>query len=104
MNIDVKHVDLEHIESIDEIEPTPTLALKPGDHFIGPLGSTGKRLILELLGATDEGEPTGDRVFGRLGLEYQQARWKGWEIYWAREEKEAVITALKRWNSAHSME
>lgn len=103
MNIDVKHVDLENIESIDEVEPKPTLALKQGEHFIGPLGSTGKRLMLELLGATDESEPTGERVFGRLGLDYQRAEWNGWEIYWAQSGDEAVMEALKRWNSSHSM-
>lgn len=104
MEMDVKYVDLEHIESIDEIEPPPTLALTEGDHFIGPLGSTGKRLMLELLGATDESEPTGERVFGRLGLDYQRAEWKDWEIYWARDDNEAVLEALKRWNSSHSMD
>ena len=102
MNLDVKHVDLEHIESVDEINPKPTLALTQGDHYIGPLGSTGKRLMLELLKATDEEEPTGERVFGRLGLDYQQAQWHGWEVYWAREDDEAVLAALKSWNSSHS--
>jgi hypothetical protein len=103
MEIDVRHVDLEHIESVDEIRPKPTLALRPGDHYIGPLGSVGKRLMLELLKATDQSEPTGDRVFGRLGLDHQSAEWKDWEIFWAREDEEAVVEALKRWNSAHSM-
>jgi hypothetical protein len=99
----VRHVDLEHIESVDEIEPKPTLAPREGDHYIGPLGHVGKRLMLELLKATDESDPTGDRVFGRLGLEYQTARWKGWEIFWAREDEDGVTEALKRWNTSHSM-
>lgn len=103
MELDAKYVDLEHIESVDEIKPEPTLALREGDHYIGALGSVGKRLMLELLKATDESEPTSDRVFGRLGLEYQSAQWGGWEIFWAREDKEGVTEALKRWNSAHSM-
>jgi hypothetical protein len=103
MEIGVRNVDLEHIESVDEIEPKPTLALREGDHYIGPLGSVGKRLMLELMKATDESEPTGDRVFGRLGLDYQSARWNDWEIYWARRDEQAVVEALKRWNSAHSM-
>lgn len=103
MEIDVQNVDLENIESVDEIKPKPTLALREGDHYIGPLGSTGKRLMLELLGATDESEPAGDRVFGRLGLEHQTAQWNGWQIFWAREDEEGVVDALKRWNSSHSM-
>jgi hypothetical protein len=103
MQLDVRHVDLEHIESVDEINPKPTLALREGDHYIGHLGHVGKRLMLELLKATDESEPTGDRVFGRLGLEYQTAQWKEWEIYWAREDEDGVTEALKRWNTSHSM-
>jgi hypothetical protein len=59
--------------------------------------------MLELLRTTDESEPTGDRVFGRLGLEYQTARWKDWEIFWAREDEDGVTEALKRWNTSHSM-
>jgi hypothetical protein len=103
VEIDVRNVDLEHIESVDEIKPKPTLALRKGDHYIGPLGGVGKRLMLELLKATDESEPTGDRVFGRLGLEFQSATWREWEIFWARVDEEAVVEALKLWNSAHSI-
>lgn len=103
MEIDVSNVDLEHIESVDEIKPKPTLALREGDHFIGPLGGVGKRLMLELLKATNETEPTGERVFGRLGLECQTAQWDGWELFWARADEEEVTEALKRWNSGHSM-
>lgn len=104
MKIDVKHVDLEHIESVDEIKPAPTLALKEDDHFIGPLGSTGKRLMLELLDSTDENESAGERVFGRIGLDYQQARWNDWDVYWAEGSEEDVVESLKRWNSSHSMD
>jgi hypothetical protein len=40
LNLDVKYVDLEHIESVDEISPKPTLALTQGDHYVGPLGDS----------------------------------------------------------------
>jgi hypothetical protein len=40
MEIGVRNVDLEHIESVDEIEPKPTLAVREGDHYIGPWGAS----------------------------------------------------------------
>ena len=101
--VDVKYIDLENIESVSEIEPEPTLALSENAHHIGSLGSEGKRLMLELLSATDESEPAGERVFGRLGLPYQHATWQDYDLFWAEVDKGEVVAALGRWNSARSL-
>lgn len=105
MTIDPQFIDLENIEDVSDIEPTPTLALnhEEGEHRLGSLGDTGRRLMLELLEATDESEPTGDRVFGTLGLDYEQAEWQGWELYWADASDEEVVEALKDWSAAYNM-
>lgn len=103
--IDVKYIDLEHIEHVADIEPEPTLAVSEDEHYIGSLGEAGKRLMKELLAETDESEPMGDRVFGRLGVSYQHARWRDFDLYWVDEENgnEALVEALKTWNSARNM-
>lgn len=105
MAVDPNFIDLEHIEDISDIEPPPTIAMhdEQGEHRLGPLGDTGRRLLLELLDATDAGEPTGERVFGRLGLDWQEAEWQGWKLYWADAERDEVVEALKDWNVSHSM-
>ena len=66
--VDVKYIDLENVESVSEVEPEPTPALRENAHHIGSLENEGKRLMLALLSATDENEPAGERIFGRLGL------------------------------------
>ena len=101
--VDVKYIDLENVESVSEIKPEPTLAIKENAHHIGSLGSEGKRLMLELLSATDESEPADERVFGRLGLPYQHTTWQGYDLLWAEVDNEEVVAALERWNSGHSM-
>lgn len=103
MPIDVDTIDLTHVQDVTDIEPTPTLAVSDDAHHIGPLGHEGKRLMLELLDATDEEEPVGTRVFGRLGLPYAHARWHEFDLYWAEGGSDAVVKALASWNAAHSL-
>lgn len=105
MTIDPQFIDLEHVEDVSDIDPPPTLAVnhEAGEHRLGPLGEAGRRLLLEVLDATDEDEPMGERVFGRLGLDWNEATWDGWELYWADADKEEVVKALKRWNASYHM-
>ena len=109
MAVDPATVDLETIETVTDIEPTPTLAVSNNDyHFgsfgpgAGALGQEAKLLLRELLDATPEDEPAAERVFARLGVGYSHAAWKGFDLYWADDE-DRFVDALRTWNSAHSM-
>ena len=104
MTVRPHYIDLENIEDVSDIDPPPTLAVNhsDGEQRLGPMGDAGRRLMLELLDATDESEPMGERVFGRLGLNWRATNWAGWDLYWAAAEREDVIDALQEWNAAHS--
>lgn len=100
MCVDVNGIDFENIADISEITPPPTLALSDKAHFLGPIEARGRKLMLALLDATDANEPTGERVFGRLGLSYRHASWNGWELFWADDAPHDVVLALERWHAA----
>lgn len=53
------------LDNVTDIKPAPTLAVGKGEHHIGPIGHEGKRLMLELLDATNEAE------------------WNGYDLFWA---------------------
>ena len=100
MAVDPENVDLTHIEDVSDIEPPPILAVSENQHRFGPIGYEGKRLLKELLQATDESTPFEDRVFNRLGLSYQHATWDKYDLYWVDEGSDAFVEALENWNAA----
>ena len=104
MTVRPHYIDLEHIDDVSDIDPAPMLAVneEEGERRLGPIGDAGRRIMLELLDSTDATEPFGERVFGRLGLDWRATNWRGWDLYWAAAEREDVVDALKRWNAAHS--
>lgn len=109
MAVDPANVDLEAIEDVSDVEPTPTLAVSDNEHHFGSfgpdagaLGQEAKILLRELLDATPENESTSERVFERLGVGYSHAEWQDYDLYWADDE-EAFVEALRTWNSARSM-
>lgn len=104
MAVDAHLIDLNHIEDVSDVEPEPTLAVRGTGYRPGPLGSEGKRLIKELLNATeDEDAPVGTRVFDRLGLDYEHRQWNGYDLYWADADRDTIVSALEAWNTAHSL-
>lgn len=100
MAVDLESVNLTHVEDVTDIEPPPTIAVSDTEHHFGALGHEGKRLMLELLEATSEEEPFGERVFGRLGLPYTHTAWNEYHLYWADVDNETVVEALEEWNAA----
>jgi hypothetical protein len=110
MTVNPDNVDLTNIEAVTDIEPEPTLIVGHNEHYFGPLGEEGKRLLAELLDATADGEPVeqsdtpiGTRVFDRLGLDYTHAEWNGYELFWAKASTEEVVDALRSWHEAYIM-
>lgn len=101
MPVNPDNLDLERVEDVTDIKPASTLAVSEHEHHVGPLGREGKTLLLRLLAETDEREPPGDRVFRRLGVDYEHTTWNEYDLFWA--DADDVVSALEEWNAAQSM-
>lgn len=103
MDIDASNVDFGNVEDVTDISSTPDIIIGEHEHHFGSLGNEGKRLLLELLENTDENVPAEDRIFGRLGLGFQQAEWNNYALFWTDGGPDALVKALEAWNSARNM-
>lgn len=95
--MDLASVNFDTAEDVTDIEPEPTIAISENEHHFASIGYEAKRQLLMLLDETDPEEPLSTRVFERLGVPYQHASWRDYDLYWADDE-EAFVEALRDWH------